>query len=112
MSRDISKVSESAFLSSKPMPYLPYLDEDQSGQAWSYKIKRKFFVWKKNVRQQRPLLEGFVEVEMLLKTRKRDMHVTPCDISSGLTENIIKTKMRVRTTSTVILACYNSIMKQ
>ena len=69
------------------------------------------------MRQRRPLLEGFFQVEMLLTTRKRDevskidMHETPCGICSGLTENIIKTKMHVRTTSTVILTCYNSIIK-
>jgi hypothetical protein len=47
MSCDLSKVSEAAFLSSKPLPYLSYLDEDQRDQAWFYKIKRKFSVWKK-----------------------------------------------------------------
>ena len=98
MSRDISKVSEAVFLSSKPIPYLPYLDEDQRGQAWFYKIKRKFFVWQKYVKQRRPLLEGIVQVERLLTTRKRD--------------GVSKIDMHVRTTSTVILTCYNSIIKQ
>ena len=57
-------------------------------------------------------------VERLLTAIKRDgiskidMHETPCGISSGLIENIIKTKMHVRTTGTVILTCYNSIIKQ
>ena len=47
MSHDISKVSEASFLCSKPVPYLPYLDEEQRDQAWFYKIKRAFSVWKK-----------------------------------------------------------------
>ena len=47
MSRVIWKVSEATFLSSKPVPYLPYLDEEQRDQAWFYKIKRTFSVWKK-----------------------------------------------------------------
>ena len=80
------------------------------------KINASFPYEKKNVRQRRPLSEGFFQVERLL-TRKRDgvskidMHDTPCGISSGLKEKIIKTKMHVRT-STVILTCYNSMIKQ
>ena len=63
------------------------------------KLNASFSYEKKNVRQRRPLLEGFVfQVERLLTTRKRngvskiDMHETPCGISSGLKEKIIKTK--------------------
>ena len=61
------------------------------------KLNASFSYEKKNVRQQRPLLEGFFfQVERLL-TRKRDgvsktdMYETPCSISSGLNENIIRT---------------------
>jgi hypothetical protein len=102
ISRDISKVSEVPVLSSKPVPYLPYLDEDQRSQVWLYKIKRKLSVWKKECETTRKRDE----------VSKIDMHETPYDISSGLTENIIITQMHVRTTSTVILTCYNSIIKQ
>jgi hypothetical protein len=55
------------------------------------KLNASFPCEKKNVRQRRPLLEGFFfQVERLLTTRKRngvskiDMHETPCGISSGL----------------------------
>ena len=57
MSRDISKVSEAAFLSSKPVPYLPYLDEEQGIKLDFTKSSARFPYEKINVRQRRPLLE-------------------------------------------------------
>ena len=74
------------------------------------KLNASFPYEKKKVRQRRPLLEGLFQKRD--GVNKIDMHETPCGISSGLTENIIKTKLHVRTTSTVILTCYNSIIKQ